>query len=114
MRKIIALLLAVIMCLSLVGCSEEKQNTNNTSTEQDIKDCVIGTWERSFTTSTGEDVKQVMEIYKGGSGKFFIYSNNDGTFPATWEIQDNVLNFTYSSPVTAPFGFTLDRCLRNT
>lgn len=113
MKKIIALLLVAVLCFSLVACGggDDTQISNNASSEPDVtelKDYAIGTWERSFTTSTGENIKQVMEIYKGGTGKFFIYSNNDGTFPATWEIQDDVLNFTYSSPVTATYGFTLD------
>lgn len=113
MKKLFALLLALVMSISLVACGGggDTKNTNNTTSQPDVtelKDYAIGTWERSFTASTGENIKQVMEIYKGGTGKFIIYSNNDGEFSATWEIQDDVLNFTYSSPVTATYGFTLD------
>ena len=123
MKKVVVLILAVVICVALVACGGkiEAQSENNVSqitssvvadsSEQDVielKDYAIGTWERHFTTSDGEEVTQVMEIYKGGTGKFIIYSNNDGTFHATWETQDDVLNFTYSSPVTATYGFILD------
>lgn len=116
MKKVISLVLALLMCLSLCACggnnAPEATETPTETQTIELKDCVVGTWERNFTTSDGEEVKQVIEAYKGGTGKFFIYTvenglEKNGSFQASWEIRDDVLNFTCgSSSVT--LGLILD------
>lgn len=108
MKQIISLLLALIMCLSLCACAGEE-----TEPTLEMKDYVLGTWERNFTSSEGDDVRQVMEVYKGGTGKFFIYTvekglEKNGSFQAGWEIRDDVLNFTYGGSIEVTLGLVLN------
>lgn len=112
MKKALSLILALVMCLSLCACGNGS-NTTDTLTETqtlELKDCVIGTWERNFTSSEGNAIRQVIEVYQGGTGKFSYYvvgngTEKDGSFPATWEIKDGVMNFKYGF---APLGYLLD------
>ena len=97
MKKTVSLILALMMCLSLCACGGNGDtNTPAESQPAELKDSVLGTWERKFTTSEGQNVKQIIEIYKGGTGKFLIYSDGESSYQASWEIKDDVLNFTYS------------------
>lgn len=116
MKKIVSLLLFFVFCLSVCACSSEGNNTqapDATEETLETKDYVIGTWERNFTTSEDEYVRQVMEVYKGGTGKFFIYTvhnglEKNGSFEASWEIRDDVLNFTYGGSIDVTLGLILD------
>ena len=45
MKRLIALLLAAALALSLVACGNNTNNTTDTISEDDF----IGTWEREFT-----------------------------------------------------------------
>ena len=118
MKRIIFLLLALVMCLSLCACGGNDAPSTPEAPEAtektlETKDYVIGTWERNFTTSEDEDVRQVMEVYKGGTGKFFIYTvhnglEKNGSFEASWEIRDDVLNFTYGGSIDVTLGLILD------
>ena len=106
MKKIVAMLLVVIMSISLVACSG-----NNASSDENVasvtKDDYIGTWERIFFNSNNEAVTQIMEVYKGGTGHFTIRKSgeSDSNYDATWELNDNILNFKYGS---TPIGFEID------
>lgn len=94
----LAMLLVVIMSISLVACGG-----NNTSSDENVvsvtKDDYVGTWKRIFFNSDNECVTQIVEIYKGGTGHFTIRKSgeSDSNYNATWELNDDVLNFTYSS-----------------
>lgn len=99
MKKIIALFLAVVMCLSLAACGGENTDVaeNSTAAESDteeLKDLVVGTWEIQFDLSDpkggGDDS---MELYKGGTGKGFASYMNEGNYHSIkWEIVDDVIN----------------------
>ena len=82
MKKLIALLLVAVMCLSLVACGEGKS----------LKDEVVGTWVYVHTDKSGKQVEQVLEIYKGGTAEFNSSAgvHNEGR----WKIEDGVLNYT--------------------
>ena len=95
MKRLIALLLAAALALSLVACGNNANNTTDTISEDDF----IGTWEREFTNSDNEKIKQTIEIYEGGTGHFTIthYDGEaDNNYDGTWELNDDVLNFSYT------------------
>ena len=95
MKRLIALILAAALALSLAACANNESNTADIVSEDDF----IGTWEREFTNSDNEKIKQTIEIYKGGTGHFTIthYDGEaDNNYDGTWELNDDVLNFTYT------------------
>ena len=96
MRKLTILLLAAALALSLVDCGGGgSQSTVDEST-------ITGTWEGVFESKDKDDdtITQTLELYKGGTGKLTsVHSNgeSDNTFSGTWELKDDVLNFSYLS-----------------
>lgn len=96
MRKLTTLLLAAALALSLVACGGGgSQSTIDEST-------ITGTWEGVFESKDKDDdtITQTLELYKGGTGKLTsVHSNgeSDNTFSGTWELKDDVLNFSYLS-----------------
>lgn len=116
MKQIVSLILALALCLSLCACGGGNDAPQATDTPAEtppleLKDYVLGTWERNFTTSDGQEIKQVIEVYKGGTGKFYIFTDKDyesGYFQSSWEIQDDVLNFTYGGSISVTLGLILD------
>ncbi len=96
MRKLTILLLAAALALSLVACGGGgSQSTVDEST-------ITGTWEGVFESKDKDDdtITQTLELYKGGTGKLTsVHSNgeSDNTFSGTWELKDDVLNFSYLS-----------------
>ena len=97
MKKLFALCLALAMLLPLCACG------GKTSKEE-----MIGTWERKVNGDSGDTIKQVIEVYEGGTGLYHYESENThkhGSFDATWEMKDGVLNLTYTF-VTR--GFSID------
>ena len=123
MTKTITLLFTFTLMLMFVACGGnstfDKENVNNASTnmprgvsttapeeesidKNDTK-LYLGTWEREFTINDNENIKQTLSIYKGGTGRFVIHHYNgerDSDYTATWEITDEVLNFSYGSFIT--------------
>ena len=81
MKKIIAFLLVAVMCLSFVACGKDKS----------LKEEVVGTWIYVHTNESGNETKQVLEIYEGGTAEFNSSAgvHNEGT----WKIKDGVLNY---------------------
>lgn len=114
MKKLFALLMAATMTLSLCACGG--------SEEVDIKEAVIGTWEYKYQLTEyrptrgqkGDVYREVIEIYKGGTGKYSAHNDSDSNVPAagqslTWEITDDVLNVTYGSGIFSSVeGFVYD------
>jgi len=97
MKKVLSMILAFVLCLSLCACGKNGGTDSSAESQSlEVKDYVIGTWERCFTNSKGQNVKQTIEIYKGGTGKFLIYSDREYSYVANWEIKDDILNFTYT------------------
>ena len=102
MKKYIALVLALMMCLSLCACG-----TTSSENALDVKDAVIGTWKCYYeltedsppVNKAGDTYSQTIELYKGGTGKIYWYNetrNHDGiNFSLTWEIEDGVVNIAY-------------------
>lgn len=78
MKKLIALVLALVICFSLCACgSSTSKEEGSTSIEKDY----IGTWQT-------EDGETVFSVYEGGIGSF----NGPGNkFSFTWEIKGTSL-----------------------
>lgn len=94
MKRLAVMLLSVALLLSVTACGGTGGASNAVS-----EDDLIGTWEREFTNSDGEEIGQILEIYKGGTGHFTITHDNgegDNNYDGTWEMEDDVLNFTYT------------------
>ena len=108
MKKVLSLILALVMCLSLCACGGTSNGTEPTiteptitePTEKELKDLVVGTWIREYTFD-GKSFVTTINIYKGGTGTFQTeddYSITDyiggEEVPdsTTWEIVDDVLN----------------------
>ena len=115
MKKPLLIVLTLAMLLSLCACGGGGQNAEvpNASTETAItKDSYIGTWKRVFVNDDNETITQTLEVYKGGTGKFTIHygkeGKSDSNYNATWEINDDVLNFTYGSVASVTIGLELD------
>lgn len=120
MKKLIVLLLAAVMCLSLAACggnisgddanndadastevstTETKvQNESSTQTNGLTDKEVIGTWEwKNFDEQGPANGVTHMELYEGGTGKGTNSEMTDGSYYSiTWEINDNVINVTAS------------------
>lgn len=102
MKKLLALILAAALALSLVACSGGGAEDINPN------DVAIGTWKGEYTVRKGNALIPagtrmiiILEIYQGGTGRQerYLYDKyEDGepntSMPGTWEVSDGVLNFT--------------------
>lgn len=106
MKKLFALMLAAAMALSLAACGGSNgTENNNTSSEEDTEitiddNSVIGTWSGEFQSreDSNNTMRRTIVLYKGGTGEFTSTNSNGkkGThFSGTWELKDDVLNFSY-------------------
>lgn len=119
MKKILALLLAAIMCVSLVACGndttskEENETVNTESTAQDsIGGLCVGTWEWDFKASESNDWGvETMELFKGGTGKGTNSMCSEGEYyPLTWEVKDDVLVVSFEAdPLSCAFELDGDK-----
>ena len=91
MKKFLSLLLALVMCISLIACgnnSNQSEPTSNDATvsEKSEKDKYIGVW---------ENTKCRLTITKGGVGKLEFLAAIDNPSASfmqlNWEIKDDVL-----------------------
>lgn len=105
MKKILALLLVAVMCLSLAACGSN------------VKETVIGDWVGDFVydsntyhangdsdmcLAAGHNATTTLSIYKGGAMQFVVRSNETGfetKNSGTWEVSDGVLVITYGDTV---------------
>lgn len=112
MKKPLLIVLALALLLSLCACGSGGQNAEVSNDSTETKENFIGTWKRVFVNSDNETITQTLEVYKGGTGKFTIHygsgNQSDSNYNATWEINDDVLNFTYGSIAPVTLGFELD------
>lgn len=78
MKRIIAILIATIMILSVVSCSKNQP--------EDINQLIIGEWVRSYTATKddvfkyyrkGDKLLEVLIIRKGGSGEKYTILERD-------------------------------------
>ena len=93
MKKLLALLLAIVLCFTLCACGGT----------QKMKNAVIGTWIREYEFN-GTNYTTTIQIFKGGTGTFDTKEDGKRDYLAetlggvsvpdsiTWEIVDNVLN----------------------
>ena len=117
MKKLLALILAAALALSLVACG------GGDGTEDiDLNDVAVGTWKGEYTvekgsvfTPAGTRMIMILEIYQGGTGRLerYLYDKyEDGepntSNPGTWEVTDGALNFTENSIGNSPLGFAFD------
>ena len=104
MKKLVALLLAVTMCLSCAACGKIS-----------VEEAVIGDWTGEFVYASttmhangdsdmcieaGHTVTTTLHIFKGGTTQFTLLSNETGfetSFNGTWEVSDGILVITYST-----------------
>lgn len=113
MKKLLALLLAIIMCISLIACGnntasiEESETVNTESTAQDnISELCIGTWKWDFKNSESNDWGvETMELFKGGTGKGTNSMHSNGQYyPLTWEVKDGILVVSFEAdPLSCAF-----------
>ena len=111
MKKIIALLLAIVMCLSMCACG---------TTGKNMKDSIVGTWKYYYELTeasvyyenVGDKCVQTIELYKGGTGRIYWYNetaDHEGSnVPLTWEIKDDIVNITYDIGVVCNKGYEYD------
>lgn len=105
MKKIFALLLAVVMCLSFAACSGgEKQNT--------MDELLIGTWScerEAGQDNVTQDSVYTIELYKGGSCYKYSLGKEDGkkynNVSGTWSVDDDILTITLPK---ASLGYVID------
>ncbi len=120
MKKALALLLALVMCLSLVACGE---NTNNSTA--DVSEIVIGDWSGEYESqykvkyggkdvNIGDTMTLTVSIFKGGAMQIHRYDNDTGaeiTWSGTWEETDGIIVLTHDnaiSVVTISYELKLD------
>ena len=94
MKKIIALLLAVVMCFSLSACNSENKTDNNNNSDKEInikKVEVVGTWINTASTSHG----MKMVLAEDGTGSVTL---GDEVLELVWErIDDDTLTINADS-----------------
>lgn len=105
MKRIIALLLAIVMCLGLfAACGKENKLTSEN---------LVGTWQYEkgdlYKQTTYATLK--FEIYRGGTATEFYEDNRTNYF--SWEIDENdteIVNFNMEGlfSIGGPTGFTLE------
>ena len=105
MKKLLALTLAAALALSLVACGGGGgAGDNSTPSPEDVEitiddNSVVGTWSGEFQSEDGNNtIRRTIVLYKGGTGELTSTNSNgrDNThFSGTWELKDNVLNFSY-------------------
>ena len=102
MKKIIALLLAVVLCFALVACG------GSAKTEE----MLIGTW--TCEREAGQDnVEQAttytLELYQGGTCYKYNLGKENGkkynNHTGTWSVEGDILTITLSK---ATLGFVID------
>lgn len=81
MKKIIAVFLAVVMCLSLVACGNSNSDTKSDTLDKNDNSNYIGVWET-------ENIR--LTINKGGVGEY-QFKTEDGKYNLEWEVSDEVL-----------------------
>lgn len=80
---------------------EFEQNSSISETEDNtLKDSVIGTWVCEYQNSDGEEMRQTVQLYKGGTGRsdwFSITKNRSGSGGyIKWEMENEMIIATYS------------------
>ena len=133
MKKVLSLILALVICLSLCACGGTTNSTEPSTTEpaitepsatepieKELKELVIGTWVREYEYNDTYYVTTI-NIYKGGTGTFGTVETEDDyktlvtndpfqTTPSktTWETQDDILNISIDDGFfgTTVMGFT--------
>lgn len=107
MKKILALLLAAAICLTLVACGSKVEET------------VIGDWSGDFIYSmetihangnsklciaAGHNVTTTLSLFEGNALQITLHSNETGFeifYNGTWEIKNGILVITYGTAAQA-------------
>ncbi len=89
MKKTIALLLALLMCLTLFGCGGKDDKDNNDNEKFDPAEALIGKWttemdvEKIINLSQpdmGDNASQFMDVFKGITMKLNLEFKEDNKF----------------------------------
>ena len=92
MKRMIALTLALVMCLSLCACGGGESNTPNTpETTEAPTDAVMDKNDSSNYIGTWETEHSRLTITKGGVGRYEMLTQNSGYYDLNWEVKDEVL-----------------------
>ena len=110
MKKILSLIMALIMCLSLCACGDKKAtDATEAATISDVlaEEDVVGTWQWITPGEQGPaNGVTHLELYEGGTGKGTNSSMTGGSYyPVTWEIRDGVINISASNTPTVGMKF---------
>ena len=118
MKKFLSLLLALVMCISLVACgdnSNQSEPTSNDATvsEKSEKDKYLGVWEYIGEIPSDSDrYVQQLKIYKGGTGERVVIDKTLSepiVLAFSWEINDDVFNMIMSEfGDTSKMGFVME------
>ena len=91
MKKAVISVLALMCMFYLVACGEEGSKAKSND------EFVIGTWECKYESEDSGSVRATLNVYEGGTAKaeyWIIKTGNTNKVNYTWEIKDNVINFT--------------------
>lgn len=116
MKKYIALVLALVMCLSLCACGGTQTSS------EDSNNMLVGTW--TCKREAGQDNvslahTKTIELYEGGNCYCYDLATNDQEYnnlSGKWVLEDDILTITLSTgavkgyvlhTATTPFSLTM-------
>ena len=128
MKKVFALIMALVLVLSLVACGGgTTESKDEGKSGASVEEAVIGDWAGDYTYNggtkihggkpkeefidDGHSVTTTLSIYKGGSMQFTLHSNVTGfetSISGKWELSDDVLVITYTYSKEETCGFEVD------
>ena len=112
MKKILSLMLAMVLVLSLAACGGGAKSENNGKEKggESVEEAVIGDWTGDYVYNgisigdhsfdAGQSVTTTLNIFKGGTIQFMLHNNETNSemdFNGKWEISDDVLVITYTA-----------------
>lgn len=119
MKKVLVLMLAMVLVLSLAACggSNGEDSKNDTSIEDskndiNISEFAIGTWECSYTAtetdtsfhdySAGDRLVKTIEFFEGGVYKYDLYNSSTNEYIKTningdWTVEGDCIKLIFGT-----------------